>query len=124
MPEFFTVLSPADALAKLWAHLPFAPRVETIATAEALGRVTAEIIAAPEALPAFPRSTMDGYAVRAQDTFGASATLPAYLNLIGDIHVVQKQRDECPEDFVDIEGRKHLVRCYDSVEQLTEAISG
>lgn len=48
----------------------------------------------------------------------------AYLNLIGDIHVVQKQRDECPEDFVDIEGRKHLVRCYDSVEQLTEAISG
>jgi hypothetical protein len=38
--------------------------------------------------------------------------------------VVQKQRDECPEDFVDIEGRKHVVRCYESVEQLTEAVSG
>lgn len=85
MPEFFTVLSPADALAKLWAHLPFALHAESLATAEALGRVTAETIAAPEALPAFPRSTMDGYAVRAQDTFGASATLPAYLTLIGEV---------------------------------------
>lgn len=48
----------------------------------------------------------------------------AYLNLIGDVHVVQKQRDECPEDFVDAEGRKHKIRCYDSVEQLTKVVSG
>jgi molybdopterin molybdotransferase len=85
MAEFFTVLPPAEALAKLWAHLPVMPRAETIPTAGALGRVTAEAIASPEALPAFPRSTMDGYAVRAADTFGASATLPAYLNLIGEV---------------------------------------
>lgn len=85
MAEFFTVLPPAEALAKLWAHLPLAPRAETISTAAALGRVTLNALTSPEALPAFPRSTMDGYAVRAADTFGASATLPAYLNLIGEV---------------------------------------
>lgn len=47
----------------------------------------------------------------------------AYLNLIGDIHVVQKQRDEQPEDFVDFEGRKHVVRCYESTEDLIKAVS-
>lgn len=85
MSEFFTVLPPAEALAKLWDALPLAPRSETIPTAEALGRVTCEAVTAPSPLPAFPRSTMDGYAVRAQDTFGASASLPIYLNVIGEV---------------------------------------
>jgi molybdopterin molybdotransferase len=85
MSEFFTVLPPVEALAKLWAHISIAPRAETISTLEALGRVTFEAISSPEALPTFPRSTMDGYAVRAADTFGASATLPAYLKLIGEV---------------------------------------
>src|SRR5437773_346548 len=85
MAEFFTVLSPSDALAKLWGQLTFAPRAETIPTAHALGRITFEPLTAPAPLPAFPRSTMDGYAVRAQDTFGASASLPAYLNVIGEV---------------------------------------
>jgi molybdopterin molybdotransferase len=84
VPEFFTVHSPEAALARLWQHLPQQPATETIATAEALGRVTAEAVLAPTAVPAFVRSTMDGYAVRAQDTFGAGQTLPAYLTLIGE----------------------------------------
>lgn len=84
MPEFFTVLSPAEALAKLWEALPAAIEVETVAVAEALGRVTAEVVTAPEPLPAFPRATMDGYAVRAKDTFGASQSLPAYLTVAGE----------------------------------------
>lgn len=85
MPEFFTVLAPADALAKLWAHVPLAPHPETVALPEALGRITAQPFTAPAPLPAFARSTMDGYAVRAADTFGASQTLPAYLNVIGEV---------------------------------------
>jgi molybdopterin molybdotransferase len=89
MTEFFTVLSPADALTKLWEHLSFAPRAETIPTTQALGRVTFEALTAPAPLPAFPRSTMDGYAVRAQDTFGASASLPAYLTVIGEVPMGQ-----------------------------------
>jgi molybdopterin molybdotransferase len=85
MPEFFTVLPPAEALAKLFAHLPAAPQPEMIATTDALDRVTFDSLRAPVSLPAFPRSMMDGYAVRAQDTFGASQSLPAYLTLVGEV---------------------------------------
>ncbi|MBF8285639.1 MAG: molybdopterin molybdochelatase, partial [Anaerolineales bacterium] len=59
MPEFFTVIPPHEALARLFAHLPSAPHSETISIAEALDRVTFEAIRAPASLPAFPRSTMD-----------------------------------------------------------------
>lgn len=85
MPEFFTVLTPDEARAKLFEHLPPGLRPEAIRTADALDRVTFESIRSPAALPSFPRSTMDGYAVRAADTFGASATLPAYLTVIGEV---------------------------------------
>lgn len=85
MPEFFNVLPPARALEELFARLPLAPQPRRIDTEEALDRVTAAPVLSPEPLPAFPRSTMDGYAVRARDTFGASATLPAYLNVIGEV---------------------------------------
>ncbi|MCC6192778.1 MAG: molybdopterin molybdenumtransferase MoeA [Anaerolineales bacterium] len=84
MPEFFTVLTPDHALARLWDHLRDAPQLETVDLAEAVGRVAVEAVSAPESVPAFARSTMDGYAVRAQDTFGASPTLPAYLTLAGE----------------------------------------
>ncbi|MFA4906666.1 MAG: UPF0489 family protein [archaeon] len=47
----------------------------------------------------------------------------AYLNIIGDIYVVQKQELPSTERFKDIEGRIHTINCYRSVEALTEAIS-
>ena len=50
-----------------------------------LGRVTAEDIFSPHPLPEFTRSTVDGYAVKSKDTFGATDSLPAYLNLIGEV---------------------------------------
>jgi molybdopterin molybdotransferase len=50
-----------------------------------LNRVLAEDIHAPHPLPDFQRTTVDGYAVRARDTFGASDSLPAYLTLIGEV---------------------------------------
>lgn len=84
MPELFTVLSPADALQKLFDHLPRQVQIETIDTADGLNRVLAESPVAKSPLPAFPRSTMDGYAVRAADTFGATEALPAYLKMIGE----------------------------------------
>ena len=58
---------------------------ETVPLASALGRVAAEDINAPENLPPCDRSTMDGYAVISADTFGASQTMPAYLNVIGEV---------------------------------------
>lgn len=86
MPEFLELLPPPEALSRLLAAMPTAsPVVEKVPTAAALGRVTAAAVLSPEALPAFSRSTVDGYAVRAADTYGASDTLPAYLALIGEV---------------------------------------
>lgn len=61
------------------------PQAELIDTVAALDRVTAGPVIAPYPLPSFPRSTVDGYAVRAVDTFGANDSLPAYLELIGEV---------------------------------------
>ncbi|MGA7192755.1 MAG: gephyrin-like molybdotransferase Glp [Anaerolineales bacterium] len=86
MPEFLRLLPPDEARALLLSHLS-APITdsESISTASSLGRAAAEDIIAPHPLPEFPRSTMDGYAVRARDTFGATDSLPAYLTLIGEV---------------------------------------
>ena len=51
----------------------------------ALRRVTAEPVRAPHPLPGFARSTVDGYAVRAADTYGASEGLPGYLAVTGAV---------------------------------------
>jgi molybdopterin molybdotransferase len=86
MPEFLTLLPPSEARALLFSHVS-APLTESerIDAVSALGRVVAEDILAPHPLPEFPRSSMDGYAVRASDTFGASDSLPAYLSLTGEV---------------------------------------
>ena len=86
MPEFLTLLPPDEARSLLLSHLsgPLAVSV-SIDSLQALGRVLAEDILAPHPLPEFPRSTVDGFAVRASDTFGASESLPGYLTLIGEI---------------------------------------
>jgi len=86
MPEFLTLLPPDDARTLLLSHLaPLQADSELIDSARALDRVTAEDVFAPHALPEFPRSTVDGYAVRARDTFGATDSLPGYLTLIGEV---------------------------------------
>ena len=54
---------------------------EVIPIEKAYHRVTFEDIYAPENLPGFRRSTVDGFAVRSQDTFGAKETMPAYLTV-------------------------------------------
>jgi molybdopterin molybdotransferase len=86
MPEFLTLLPPDQAREKLLSHLPPpVPDSEPLAVDSALGRVAAEDIRAPHPLPEFPRTTVDGYAVRARDTFGATDSLPAYLHLTGEV---------------------------------------
>ncbi len=85
MPEFLTLLPPAEALKKLLDHLQAGPVPEQVETERALGRVLVSPVTAPHPLPEFPRTTVDGYAVRAADTFGASESLPVYLALIGEV---------------------------------------
>ena len=89
MTEFFEVLPPAEARARLWEHITHRPPTEYVGAREALGRVLAEDVRSPEELPAFRRSAVDGYAVRAADTFGASDTLPAYLRVVGEVRMGQ-----------------------------------
>ena len=86
MPEFFNVLPPQQALQTLLEVMP-PPGLgdEAVAVADALGRITAVDLCASEDLPAFPRSTMDGYSLRAADTFGASEGLPAYFTVVGEV---------------------------------------
>ena len=75
-------------------------RKELIPLDNALGRVLAEDITASEYVPDFDRSTVDGYAVRASDTFGCSDAIPAILELKGEVRMgegadLTLKRGEC-----------------------------
>lgn len=66
----------------------FAPlQGEEIPIEDSLGRVLSRDIYSPSHMPGFPRATMDGYAVRSRDTFGASPHLPAILELKGEVRM-------------------------------------
>ena len=83
--EFFAVRTVAETLAG------FRPArrtgVETVALSGAHGRVPAQPIRAPHDLPGFARATVDGFAVRAADTYGASEGLPSYLDVTGAVRM-------------------------------------
>src|SRR3954449_10453284 len=81
--EFFAVRTVAETLAGFRPARRTA--VESVALEDAHGRVPAEPVRAPEDLPGFARSTVDGFAVRAADTYGASEGLPSYLDVAGTV---------------------------------------
>ncbi len=86
MKQLLTLTPRPVALRRLLDALPTTPiPSERIPTAQALGRVLAEDVTATHPLPHFARSTVDGYAVRAQDTVGASESLPAYMEVVGEL---------------------------------------
>lgn len=86
MPEFLKLIEPSIAREKLLSYiLPSAASIETIETTSAVGRVLASDIHSRQDLPNFIRSTVDGYAVRSKDTYGASETIPGYLQVMGEI---------------------------------------
>lgn len=81
--EFLAVRRVAEALAGFTAEPRRRP--ETVDLAGALGRVPVAPVRSATDLPGFDRSTVDGFAVRAQDTYGASEGLPAYLTVAGEV---------------------------------------
>ena len=83
---FFRVVTSTEAREQLAALAPQTAS-ETIPTVDACGRILAKALTSPVDLPHFHRTNMDGYAVRAQDTFGASASLPMYLKLVGSVEM-------------------------------------
>ncbi len=85
MPEFLILKPPKEALEVLLHNLELSPEPELVATSESLGRVVFSPVKASHPMPSFRRSTVDGYAVHAEDTYGASESLPAYLPLVGEV---------------------------------------
>lgn len=85
--EFFKVLDIAQVLALREGFGRVSS--EEIALEEALGRILAAEVRAPEDLPPFSRATVDGYAVRAASTFGASDANPACLSLVGAVAMAE-----------------------------------
>jgi len=116
MPEFFNVLLPEEALSKFLSAIPSAPQPETVPVAEALDRVTFEPVCAPDSVPAFPRSLMDGYTVRSRDTFGASPSLPTYLTVKDEVPM------GCAPDFEIGPGQAALVHTGGMLPPGTDAV--
>jgi molybdopterin molybdotransferase len=82
---FFKVVTPQEALRALLQVSSV--ETERIPTVRARARVLAEGLYSSVDLPHFHRAAMDGYAVKAKDTFGASQSLPAYLKLAGVVEM-------------------------------------
>ncbi len=80
------LISIEKALELLFSFAPFKmPNKIVLPLNECYGSIISEDIIAPEDLPSFNRSTVDGFAVNSADTFGATESFPAYLNIKGEI---------------------------------------
>lgn len=89
MPEFLRVLRFQEAVQLLRSHFP-TQGMESVSIAAGNNRILGRDIYSPEDMPAFNRSTVDGYVVRAEDTFGSSESLPGMLNCIGVVEMGQE----------------------------------
>jgi len=92
---FQTLTNIDDALSIFLRKLkPKRLEPEQVQISMGLGRVTAEDVVAENDLPPFDRSAVDGYAVRAQDTFGASQFKPRMVRVIKDEKIDEKEARE------------------------------
>src|SRR6266568_2695351 len=86
--QFLDVIDRDEAERRFHAVLDLRPLpAEDIPLAEALQRVLARDVVAPLDVPGFDRSNVDGFAVRAEDTFGASEDRPCTLRLNAEVLV-------------------------------------
>jgi len=84
----FNARSVEDAVSLLKEQLKtYSPRVEEVDLISAFNRVLAEDVVSFENIPGFDRSTVDGFAVMARDTYGASEAMPAILTLAGEVRM-------------------------------------
>jgi len=79
------VKTPEEVLALIESEFETVSAMELVPLSAAMGRVLAEDIAATEYVPDFNRSTVDGYAVRARDTFGCTDAIPAILPVQAEV---------------------------------------
>jgi molybdopterin molybdotransferase len=98
MEGFFKVQTPDQLYKKMDRFKPLS--FEMIHIEESLHRVLFEDITSPIHLPEFPRSTVDGFALKAKDTYGASEKNPAIFQVIGEIPMGQVSDIEVKEGEV------------------------
>jgi len=84
---FFKVKTTEEVLELVQGFQPV--EEEIVSLRQAFGRVLSRGIASPEDLPGFRRTSVDGYAVRAKDCFGATESLPALLEIVGEVGMGQ-----------------------------------
>jgi len=83
----FSKLTPLeDALEKLFSHIQLNP-IEEIEINDVLNRILATDVICEMDIPPFDRSAMDGYAILAEDSFGASTKNPKPIKLVGTIEI-------------------------------------
>ena len=83
----FGALLPLDEAKRIIdANIKPITRTEIVNIDDSLGRVLAEEVIASLSTPPFDRAAMDGYAVKARDTFNSSQLNPKVLDLIGELH--------------------------------------
>jgi len=87
MKGFFKVQTPDELYKKLVRFKPLSS--EKVSVEESLHRILTEDIVSTVNLPEFPRSTVDGFAVKAKDTYGASEKNPALIQVVGEIPMGQ-----------------------------------
>ncbi len=87
------VKTPDEVLRLIGAQFPPSLEAERVPLKLACGRILSETIVSREYVPDFDRSTVDGFAVRAGDTFGSSDAIPAVLTLSGEIEMGQPARE-------------------------------
>ena len=110
------VKTPEEVLALIETEFAPVAGTELVSLTAAMGRVLAEDIAATEYVPDFDRSTVDGYAVRARDTFGCSDAIPAILPLQGEVFMGEgAEFDLNPEECVAVPTGGALPKGADSV---------
>ena len=110
------VKTPEEVLALIETEFAPVAGTELISLTAAMGRVLAEDIAATEYVPDFDRSTVDGYAVRARDTFGCTDSIPAILPLQGEVFMGEgAEFDLNPEECVAVPTGGALPKGVDSV---------
>lgn len=88
--DFFRVKSTDEMSELIDAHVQRLSNAESVSPDHASGRILYEDIHATEDVPGFSRSTVDGYAVKAVDTHGATEAMPAFLSLAGSIDMGQE----------------------------------
>ena len=91
------VVTREEAVRIILEKIPEAADVETVGLPDALGKVVAEDILSPEDLPAYARSTVDGFAVHAADTYGCSEALPAMVTYAGKVLMGEDEKRVLPK---------------------------